>query len=120
MAFGGSTRIHRVDVDITKREVTAFHEGDASALLGLLGPLNAGAHVLESTVTREDAHAPVPVAASDERTTLRIALRINAGMFLAESTGGYVADSSALIADSLTCSRTRPYTRLRSMERDKR
>ena len=36
-----------------------------------------------------------------EKRTLRIALAINAGMFLAESGGGYLADSSALIADSL-------------------
>ena len=35
------------------------------------------------------------------KRTLRLALVINAGMFLAELAGGVLADSSALIADSL-------------------
>lgn len=101
MAFGGNASIHRVDVDLTRREVTAFHDGDASVILGLLGPLNAGARVLESTVTGDDAGASAPMAASGEAPTLRIALGINAAMFVGESVGGFLADSSALIADSL-------------------
>ena len=69
-------------------------------MLRLLAPLNFGA-----TIARSSAVSDVPASpasdASAERQTLRIALAINAGMFLAESIGGYFADSSALIADSL-------------------
>ena len=43
----------------------------------------------------------LPPGTQDERRTLWLALGINGGMFVAEAVGGYVADSSGLIADSL-------------------
>ena len=43
----------------------------------------------------------LPPDSHAEKRTLRIAFAINAAMFLGESVGGYLADSSALIADSL-------------------
>ena len=100
MAFAGDERIRRVDVDLARREVTAVHEDDGARLLDMLGPLNVGARVLESTITSEDVVAAEP-ARSGETNTLRIAMLINAAMFLGESVGGFLADSSALIADSL-------------------
>jgi len=101
MAFDGDARIHRVDVDLVRREATAVHEGDASTLLDLLGPLGVGGLVLESVATSEDVTPEVEPAPAGEQSTLRIALAINAAMFLAESVSGHLADSSALIADSL-------------------
>ena len=43
----------------------------------------------------------LPPDSEAEKRTLRVAFGINATMFLGESIGGFLADSSALISDSL-------------------
>ena len=100
MAVEGDATVRRLEADLGARSVAVYHEGSAEHVLHLLEPLNFGAAITESS-----AISDVPASsASDPRAeaqTLRIALAINAGMFLAESIGGYLADSSALIADSL-------------------
>ena len=100
MAVQGDGTVHRLEANLGARSVDVYHEGPPEHVLHLLEPLNFGAAITESSSVNE-----VPVSpASDpgtETQTLRIALAINAGMFLSESIGGYLADSSALIADSL-------------------
>lgn len=101
MAVEGDPAVHRVDADLPARAVDVYHEGSTDRLVELLRPLNFGAEVVRSEPVEDCAAETVPTSAQAERRILRIALAINAGMFLAESIGGYLADSSALIADSL-------------------
>lgn len=100
MAVEGEPAVHRLEADLSARSVDVYHEGTAEQVLRLLEPLKFGAAIAASS-TISDIPVSVASDARTERRTLRIALGINAGMFLAESIGGYVADSSALIADSL-------------------
>lgn len=101
MAFAGDPRIHRVDINLAERQVSAVHEDGRSNLLELLGPLGAGAQVLDSSVWSNADEAANEPTRPGEAKALRVAFAINAAMFLGESIGGVVADSSALIADSL-------------------
>jgi hypothetical protein len=50
MAFAADSRIQRVHVDLARREVSAVYDGDPD-LLDLLGPLNAGARVIDTRST---------------------------------------------------------------------
>ena len=100
MALDGQPAIHRVDVDLGAREVAVYHDAAAADLEQSLRSLNLGARLIESrTVAALDD--PTHEDSSQEGRVLRIALGINAAMFVGESVGGYLADSSALIADSL-------------------
>ena len=101
MGCAGDPRIHRVDINLAERQVSAVHEDDCTNLLELLGPLGAGAHVLDSAVWSKTDEAANEPTRPGEVNALRIAFAINGAMFLGESIGGVVADSSALIADSL-------------------
>jgi len=78
-----------------------YHDGPADGVLQYLEPLNCGAHVVETMPFDGELAEMVPPGNEAEKQTLRIVFALNAAMFLAESIGGYLADSSALIADSL-------------------
>lgn len=100
MALEGRPGIRNVNPDLGARQVTVVHEGDADDVAGALSPLNLGARVLETTAASESDEVPTPTRA-DEARTLKIVLVINAAMFLGEVIGALLADSSALLADSL-------------------
>ena len=93
--------MRRLDADLAARAVNVYHDGPAEDILRRLQPLNFGAEVVESAPVDEELAEMLPPDSQAEKRTLRIALAINAAMFLAESIGGYLADSSALLADSL-------------------
>ena len=101
MAVDGDASVRRVDVDVSARAIDIYHQGTPENVLRLLTPLNLGAKVLSSDDVDEELAEMEPPRNEAERRTLWIALGINASMFFAESIGGYLADSSALIADSL-------------------
>jgi hypothetical protein len=82
MAFAADARVLRVDVDLSKREVSAVHDDAAVDLIDLLGPLGPGAQVLDFTDSIEPVEAGVSSVQSGEVSTLRIAFAINAAMFL--------------------------------------
>jgi Co/Zn/Cd efflux system component len=99
-ALSGHTTIARVLVDLTTREVTVVHEGDADGIAAALTALNLGARVTR-TEAASALEALASPSAAEETRALRWVLIINAVMFVAELTGAYLAESSALLADSL-------------------
>lgn len=100
MTLDGRPEIRRIDADLATRELTIVHGGDAHQIAALLEPLNLGATVVESTGASEIDDIPRPTRA-DEARTLKVVLAINATMFAGEAIGAFLADSSALLADSL-------------------
>lgn len=100
MALSGDPSVRRIDVDLSAREATIYHEGEASPIASALGSLNLGANLVG---TEAVGALPDEAAGGSEAEvrTLKIVLAINAGMFVAEFSGGYLAESTGLIADSL-------------------
>jgi Co/Zn/Cd efflux system component len=94
--------IRRIDTDLSTRQLTVLHEGPADDIEALLIPLNLGVEIRETVAVTETEldEAPTPTGPAETRT-LRIVMAINAAMFAAEMLGAFLADSSALFADSL-------------------
>ena len=101
MAVRGDASVRQIEADLSARTVDIYHDGPAESVLRLLEPLNFGAKIVESAPATTGQLAEAMPDSGAEKRTLRVALVINAGMFVAEAVGGYLADSSALIADSL-------------------
>lgn len=100
MALEGRTQVQRLEADLGARELVVVHEGNADDIADLVRPLNLGAEILETTEASELDEVKPPSSAEEGRT-LKLVLGINAGMFAGEAIGALVADSSALLADSL-------------------
>lgn len=100
MALEGRPGVKSVHADLAARQVTVLHEGHADEVAGALTSLRLGARVSSSAAASESEEV-VPPTRADEARTLKIVLIINAAMFLAEIVGAFLADSSALLADSL-------------------
>ena len=100
MALEGRPEVQRVDVDLSARELTVVHEGDPSTVDVILKPLNLGSEQIGTAEASELDEVPGP-SSEQEARTLKIVLAINASMFVGEATGAILADSSALLADSL-------------------
>jgi Co/Zn/Cd efflux system component len=98
MALAHDSTVHAVDVDLHAREVAILHGSDVDAPQQLLVDLGLGARLLDSKTDVADATS---APQRDERRTLRLVLAINGAMFVGEAFGGFLADSSALLADSL-------------------
>ena len=75
------------------------HGGEPQGIAVLLAPLNLGAEILGTESFELDATQSMNK--KEEARTLKIVLAINAGMFVGELIGAFLADSSALLADSL-------------------
>lgn len=99
LALGNSQHVKHVDVDLSTREVSVFHDGDPATIRSVLDGLKLGAVLQDGAAA--SAAPPAAPSTADEARTLKIVLAINAGMFVAEGVGAYLADSSALLADSL-------------------
>ena len=100
MALEGRPDIRNINADLAARQLTVVHEGQPDDVAAALAPLNLGARVLKTTEASELEEVPTPTRA-DEARTLKIVLAINATMFVGEIIGAILADSSALLADSL-------------------
>jgi Co/Zn/Cd efflux system component len=100
MALEGRSEVRRLEADLGAREVVVVHEGEADTIADLVRPLNLGAEILETTEASELDEVGPPSSAEEARA-LTIVLAINAAMFAGEAIGAWVADSSALLADSL-------------------
>jgi cation diffusion facilitator family transporter len=100
MALEGRPGIRHVDVDLSTREVSIVHDVDPQEVDLILQGLNLGSERSTTTEASELDEAPAPSGAEEART-LKIVMAINAGMFAAEAAGAILADSSALLADSL-------------------
>lgn len=100
MALEGREGIVRLDADLGARQVRVIHEGEPEQVAALVRPLNLGGEIVETSEASELDELPPPSGAEEART-LKIVLTINAGMFGGELAGAFLADSSALLADSL-------------------
>lgn len=100
MALEGRPGVKNVNADLGARQLTVVYEGHADDVLSALTPLKLGARALETTAASELDEVATPTRA-DEARTLKIVLVINGAMFLGEAIGAFLADSSALLADSL-------------------
>ena len=100
MALAGRADVVNITADLSARELTVVHTGEADAITSALTPLNLGARVLgtEASSALDELQGPT---AEEEARTLKWVLAINAVMFVAEITGAVIAQSSALFADSL-------------------
>lgn len=101
VALEGRPDILRLQADLSARRLDVYHSGDPADVVAALQPLGLGANLLDSADVQELPAETTPPRDADERRTLRLALAINAVMFVGEAVGGYLADSTALIADSL-------------------
>jgi Co/Zn/Cd efflux system component len=99
MTIGGQPGVHRIDANPRAREVVVIHEGKPQDIAVLLAPLNLGAEIVETKYCELDESQSL--SRTGEARTLKMVLAINAGMFVGELIGAFLADSSALLADSL-------------------
>ena len=99
-ALAGRADVVNVAADLSARELTVVHTGGADAITAALTPLNLGARALTTGAASELDELQGPTAAKEART-LKWVLAINAGMFVAEAIAALIAQSSALLADSL-------------------
>lgn len=100
MALEGQDGVIRLDADLAARRLNVIHDGEPDRIAALVRPLNLGGEIVETTEASELDELPA-VSRAEEARTLKIVLAINAGMFVGESVGALLADSSALLADSL-------------------
>ncbi len=103
MALQRLDQVARLDCDLGRRRVTVVHEGEPDQLLKRLATINFGARLIETgeAVPRELSGPNNPAAPVRDRKTLHLLLAINAVMFFVEIIFGWIAESIALIADSL-------------------
>lgn len=101
LALEGQHTVRGMDADLAARTVDVFHEGPPDSVLGLLRPLKLGAQIVNTSAVDDDVAERLPHDTTADTRTLWLAFAINAAMFLGESIAGVIADSSALIADSL-------------------
>ncbi|WP_291985281.1 cation transporter [Luteitalea sp.] len=99
LALEGQHGVAGLRADLSRREVTVLHDA-AVDVMERLRALNLGAELVNSGVAPENEPA-LPETGVTERKALVWVLFINAGMFVAELAGAVIADSSALLADSL-------------------
>ncbi len=100
MALDGRPEVRRITTDLSVREVTVLHEGNAQQIEALLAPLRLEARVIETAIASEQDQA-AGVRNNPEERTITMVLVINAAMFVGEMIGAFLADSSGLLADSL-------------------
>jgi Co/Zn/Cd efflux system component len=100
MVLEGRSDVHRLEADLAARKLLVIHEGEPEQVAALVRPLNLGGEILETTDATELDEVKPPSGVEEART-LKIVLAINAGMFAGEFVGALLADSSALLADSL-------------------
>ena len=103
MALDGKTEIKSLHFDLHGRSLTVFHEDDSEKILSVLKPLNLGAEVFSSEKTSEaeetlNSNSPTD---ADEMSVLKKVFAINAVMFAVGLVGGWIGQSTGLIADSL-------------------
>lgn len=100
MALAGKDDVRSIHADLTARRLTVVHDGPPDVVDVALQSLNLGSQLLATTDAKAGDSTPGP-SQEDEARTLKFVLVINAGMFVGEAFGAVLADSSALLADSL-------------------
>ncbi|MFH2055825.1 MAG: cation transporter, partial [bacterium] len=101
MALDGAPGLQALAFDLARRKLTAWHSGGPEAITAILQPLRLGAELVQSEKCDEPPPASAMVDAQTQARVLWILLAINAVMFLVELIGGWLVESTGLIADSL-------------------
>lgn len=103
MALEGKAQIQSLNFDLQNRNLTAIHNSDPGDVLSLLRPLNFGAELRSSSEPSSEEIVLLSDAGSDSRelSVLKKVFAINAVMFVIGMAGGWIAQSTGLIADSL-------------------
>lgn len=104
MALDSLAQIGGLTFDLENRQLRVLHDGEAQPVTDRLLPLGLGATLQETRPADEGAIESAKKAADragEESGTLKILLAINAVMFVLELATGVIAQSTALIADSL-------------------
>lgn len=99
LALEGQEGVRGLHADLSRREVSVLHESTVD-VMERLRPLKLGAELVSMGAAPED-ELMLPTSGPAERHALVWVLIINAVMFGAELVGAVIADSSALLADSL-------------------
>lgn len=103
LALEGKANIKKLDFDLSARDLTAFHEDSTAKILSLLKPLDLGATLSsdEEISEVEEILAINSKSDKEEMSVLKILLAINSAMFFIGMIGGWIAESTGLISDSL-------------------
>lgn len=99
-ALSEGCQVVNLRTDLLHRQLTVIHTGNEDAITASLSALNLGARLLDTKPATE-LDALQATRGADEARTLKIVLAINAVMFVGEAVGALIAQSSALLADSL-------------------
>lgn len=100
LALAGKDEVRSIHADLGARRLTVVHDGPPDVVDAALQSLNLGSRQVDTADATPSDSAPGP-SQEEEAHTLKIVLAINAGMFVGEAFGAVMADSSALLADSL-------------------
>ncbi len=104
LALNGLDEIRTLSFDLSNRRLEVVHDDTAEPITAKLVTLGLGASLQETQAAdRETIKAAESLAtsATEESSTLRVLLGINAFMFVVEMAAGLIAQSTGLIADSL-------------------
>ncbi|MCP5468548.1 MAG: cation transporter [Deltaproteobacteria bacterium] len=101
-AFSKTNDAIHFEFNLKERTLTIYHKGEAQSFLELLLPLKLGSKILETSPVEANELSKIKSTSHvDESKTLKILLFINAFMFFSEIIFGWIAESTALIADSI-------------------
>lgn len=104
MALEGQAQIMSLSFDLQNRDLTAIHASEPEEVLALLQPLNFGAGLTVSSELSEMEEVLLSssnISDTEEMGVLKKVFAINAVMFAIGLIGGWIAQSTGLIADSL-------------------
>jgi Co/Zn/Cd efflux system component len=96
--LAGISAIRSLAFDLPARTLTVCHTADAASIVDSINGLALGAQLVSSVEAELPADAGVEQV---QRTTLRVLLAVNAGMFVVEVLAGMLADSMGLVGDGL-------------------
>ncbi|HRI04897.1 MAG TPA: cation transporter [Pyrinomonadaceae bacterium] len=97
MSLDGIPAIKHLDFDLTKRQVTIFHNGGLELIEEKIAALDLGG----SLMTTEETDQIDFETDKGQRHLLRTVLAINFGFFVVEMAFGLISSSMGLVADSL-------------------
>ena len=101
MALQGVDGVQSLSFDLAGRKLVAVHRAPVGEMLQRLEALGLGARLVHSAPADDDGRELSPPDDAAEARLLWLLLSINAAMFAVEIVVGFLAQSTALIADSL-------------------
>lgn len=104
LALNGFDEIRTLSFDLVARRLEVIHDGPVEPITAKLKTLGLGASLQENQAAdleRIKAIESSAISPSQESSTLRLLLGINALLFVVEMSAGLIAQSTGLIAESL-------------------